>query len=131
MSGVALEASTEVGELLARYFDGLYTGDAAALAEVFHPQALYATVSEGSLVWHGMDTYLPIVAARDAPASRGEVRRDAIESVEFAGAATALARVRCSIGNRYFTDFLSLIRLDGRWMIIAKVFHYDLLAEGA
>ncbi|MEQ9200292.1 MAG: nuclear transport factor 2 family protein [Rhodospirillales bacterium] len=34
--------------------------------------------------------------------------------------------MNCSIGDRYFTDFLSLIKTDGEWRIISKVFHYDL-----
>jgi Putative lumazine-binding len=32
--------------------------------------------------------------------------------------------LRCAIGPRLFTDFLTLIRLDGRWQVISKVFHY-------
>jgi hypothetical protein len=39
---------------------------------------------------------------------------------------TALARVNCSIAERFFTDLLSFVFVDGRWQIIAKVFHYDL-----
>ena len=44
---------------------------------------------------------------------------------EFAGPVTALVRLHCAIGPRYFTDLLTLIHLDGRWQIIAKVFHYE------
>ena len=51
---------------------------------------------------------------------------DQIVSIEFAGPVTALARVNCSIGERFFTDLLSFVFVDGRWQIIAKVFHYDL-----
>jgi hypothetical protein len=32
-------------------------------------------------------------------------------------------------GARYFTDLLTLIHLDGRWQIIAKVFHYEEQAQ--
>jgi Tautomerase enzyme/Putative lumazine-binding len=53
-----------------------------------------------------MEEYLPIVAARESPESRGEARTDAIESIEFAGPVTSLARVRCSIGPKCFTDLL-------------------------
>jgi hypothetical protein len=42
--------------------------------------------------------------------------------MEFAGENTARARVRCSIGNKDFVDFLSLIREDTQWKIVAKVF---------
>ena len=119
-----------VHTLLGRYFDGLFRSDAELLATVFHPSAIYATASEGSLTHLTMDHYLPLVAARESPASRGETRTDAVESIQFAGTDTALARVRCSIGPRRFIDLLSLLSVDGRWQIIAKVFHVD-LAEPA
>jgi hypothetical protein len=32
--------------------------------------------------------------------------------------------VHCAIGTQHFTDFLTLIRLDGRWQVMSKVFHY-------
>jgi hypothetical protein len=69
-----------------------------------------------------MDDYFPVVAKRVSPASRNEPRRDVIDSIEFAGENTAFARVRCSIGTKDFIDFLTLVRTDGAWRIIAKVF---------
>ncbi len=109
---------------MSRYFDALYTSDAAELAEVMHPAAIYASAGEQPLLIRTMDEYLPIVAARESPASRGEPRRDRIDLIDFAGDETALAKVRCAIGNRDFVDYLSLVRADGRWRIIAKVFHF-------
>jgi 4-oxalocrotonate tautomerase len=113
-------------EVLGRYFDGLHHSDAAGLGRVFHPQALYACASAGSLTHMTMDAYLPMVAARPSPASRGEARRDRILSIAFAGPVTALATVECAIAEKRFTDLLSLVLLDGEWRIIAKVFHFDI-----
>jgi Putative lumazine-binding len=113
-------------ELLQRYFDALHTSDAALLAEVVHPTALYATATDGDLLRWSIPEYLAVVAQRESPAARGETRTDAIESIEFAGPVTAMARVRCSIGPKGFVDLLSLVKLDGRWWVMAKVFHYDL-----
>jgi hypothetical protein len=111
---------------LGEYFDGLYHCDTARLARVFHPSALYACATEGSLLKLGMDEYFPVVEKRVSPASRNEPRRDRILSIEFAGPVTALARVECAIGPKLFTDLLTFVKLDGRWQIIAKVFHFDL-----
>jgi len=105
------------------YFDGLYHADASKLATVFHPKAIYATADETPLLYRTMDEYLPVVAGRKSPASRDEPRRDVIESIEFAGENTALARLRCSIGTKDFIDFLTLVRTDGAWWIMAKIFH--------
>lgn len=104
------------------YFDALYFCDIDKLQRVFHPKAIYATADETPLLYRTMEEYVPVVAARQSPASRGEVRRDHIDAVDLAGENTAFARVRCSIGLRDFVDFLTLVRTDGRWQIIAKIF---------
>lgn len=116
----------QVNEALSVYFDGLYHSDTKRLSQVFHPKAQYACATDGSLLHLGMDDYFPVVDKRPSPASSGEPRRDEIVSISFAGPVTAIAKVHCAIGPRFFTDLLTLIYLDGRWQIISKVFHYDL-----
>lgn len=117
---------SDIAAVLADYFDGLYFSDTQRLARVFHPQAVYACATEGALTYRTMGEYFPIVAARPSPAGRGEPRADKIISIDFAGPVTAAARVECAIGERHFTDLLTLICLDGRWQIISKVFHFDI-----
>lgn len=113
--------------VLSEYFDGLYFSDVERLQRVFHPKATYTCATDGSLLHLDMPRYFEVVAKREAPASRNEKRRDRIIAIEFAGPVTALARVECAIGPKFFTDLLTFIHIDGRWQIIAKVFHYDLM----
>lgn len=115
-----------VVDLLGRYFEGLHHSDTAILREVFHPAALYATATEGPLYTLDMASYFPIVDKRPSPASKGEARTDRIVSIEFAGPVTAFARVECSIAPKQFTDLLTLVRVDRRWRILSKVFHFEL-----
>ena len=116
----------DVARVMSVYFDGLYHSDSSRLASVFHTRALYACSTEDALVYRTIAEYLPIVDARPSPASRGETRHDRIVSIEFGGPALAFVRAECSIGPKFFTDFLTLIRTDDRWQIISKVFHFDL-----
>ncbi|MEZ5935422.1 MAG: nuclear transport factor 2 family protein [Alphaproteobacteria bacterium] len=118
-----------VARVLGDYFDGLYHSDSTLLSKVFHPEARYVSATGGTLLHLTMAEYFPLVDRRPSPASRGEARTDSIISIAFAVPVTAFARVTCSIHPKAFTDFLTLIRLDGEWRIIAKVFHYDLVAE--
>ena len=118
----------DVSAVLAQYFDGLHHSDAARLARVFHPQAQYFTATGGTLLHLDMAHYLPMVDARPSPASRGEARTDRVLAIEFAGGVTAFAKVQCSIAPRHFTDFLTLVKLEGAWRIVAKVFHYEVQA---
>lgn len=117
-----MTALADIEELLGRYFDALHTSDAELLSSVMHPRAIYASADETPLLYRTMDEYLPIVAARASPASRSEPRRDVIDAIDLAGNNTALARVRCSIGQRDFVDFLTLVRVQGNWQVIAKIF---------
>lgn len=82
-------------EVLQGYFDGLYRSDTSILKQVFHPKALYATATDGTLLELDMDRYFPVVDKRPSPESRGEERADRILSIEFAGPVTALAKVQC------------------------------------
>lgn len=115
-------ARNEIEKAIRMYFDGLHHADPQRLAKVFHPQAVYATADEAQPLIRTMDEYFTVVAGRDSPASRNDPRKDVIDRIEVAGDNTALARVRCSIGERDFVDFLSFIRTEGRWRIISKVF---------
>ena len=112
--------------VLSDYFDGLYASDTALLRRVFHPAALYACATDGTLLTRSMEQYFPFVDARVSPASLQQARADRVISIEFAGPVTAMARVECTIAPKHFTDLLTLIKVDGRWQIIAKVFHYEL-----
>lgn len=119
-----------ITSVLEDYFEGLYRSDTKILKRVFHPAAIYACATDGTLLTLRMDEYFPIVDKRVSPASRGDARTDRIVSIEFAGPVTALARVECSILPKHFTDLLTLIFVDGRWQIISKVFHYELAQVG-
>lgn len=117
-------ALNDISDVLQNYFDALYFCDVGKLQSVFHPKAIYATADETPLLYRTMEEYVPVVAARQSPASRNEVRGDHIDAIDLAGENTAVARVRCSIGNCDFVDFLTLVRTDGQWRIIAKVFQF-------
>jgi len=124
-------SAVAIVSVMARYFDALHFADAELMNGVLHPAAIYATADEAQPLIRTREQYLSVLRAREAPAARGEARADRIGSIEWGGTNTALVRAHCSIGQRRFTDFLSLIRADGEWRIIAKVFAIEsALAEG-
>lgn len=120
----------QVTSVLRVYFDGLHLSDSERLRRVFHPTALYACATGERLVRMDMDAYFRLVEQRPAPASRGDERTDHIDSIEFAGPVTALARVRCSIPPKHYVDLLTLVKVERQWRIIAKVFHYEYAMRG-
>lgn len=115
----------QVTNLLGDYFDALYESDETKMAAIFHDGGIYATADESPPLLRDKGTYMDVLSRRQSPQSRGEGRHDIIDSIEFAGSNTARAKVRCSIGNSNFVDYLTLIHDQGRWQIIAKVFQID------
>ena len=114
----------EIAKSLQLYFDGFYNGDVATLKRVFHPACHLYNASAGPLADDDMETVYARVAGRAAPAKNGEARRDVILGIDVSGPVSALARVQIAIGPRLFTDYLNLLKIDGEWRIIAKVFSW-------
>jgi len=108
--------------VLDKCFDALSYCDTDKIRDVFHPKAIYATADEAPFLYRDMTEYIRVITERESPASRNEPRYDVIDGIDFAGDNTARARVRCSIGSRDFVDYLTLVRDESRWQIIAKVF---------
>ena len=116
-----------IAALLQHYFDGLYFSDVTILRQVFHPAATYVNAGQQPLFTLGMEAYFAMVAARAAPAASGQARQDSIQHIDLISTSVAIARVECVIAPKYFYDALTLVLVDGRWQIIAKVFDYRLL----
>jgi hypothetical protein len=122
---IAASELAAIEAVLNIYFDGLHEGDPAKLAASFHPLShLYCAV-DGKIADVPAPQWFEMVKNRPSPKSKGAVRTDKIISIDLNGPVTAFAKVQCSIPPRHFTDYLSLVKLDGRWQVIAKAYHYD------
>lgn len=104
------------------YLDGLYEGDADKLAGVFHDTSALTSERDGKLAVMPREQFLKAVRERPSPKAQGLVRDDAILLVDQSGPTTAFVKVKCQIPPRYFTDYLSLLKVDGRWVVAQKVF---------
>ena len=70
-----------------------------------------------------LDTSVDRVTSSESCSSQGAPRTDKIVSIDFSGPNSALAMVELSIPGSDFIDFLSLLKIGGRWRIIAKTHH--------
>ena len=104
------------------YLDGLYEGDADKLASVFHETSALTYEQDGKLTVLPLAQWLKAVRERPAPKSKGLPRDDTILWVDQSGPTTAFVKVKCQIPPRFFTDYLSLLKVDGRWVVAQKVF---------
>lgn len=113
----------EIEKVLQVYFDGLYEGDTKKLGAAFHPAShLYSAAPDGKAADMPRADWFKMVESRPSAKSKGSERRDRIVSIDFSGPQTAFAKVECQIPPRYFTDYLSLLKVDDRWLVVQKVF---------
>ena len=109
------------------YLEGLYEGDASKIASAFHPTSALTSISEeGELAITPRDVWLNNVRNRPSPKQRGLSRHDEVLSIDLAGPTMAYVKLRCAIPPRFFTDQLSLLKIDGRWQVAQKVFMTEL-----
>ena len=109
--------------VIQRYLDGLYENDASKIASAFHPTSALTSVNDdGKLVITPRDRWLEKVRARPSPKQRGLSRHDQVLSIDLIGPTMAYVRLKCAIPPEFFTDQLSLLKIDGSWQIAQKVF---------
>ena len=105
------------------YLDGLYESDAGKIASVFHPtSALTSVTDDGELVITPRDQWLDKVRTRPSPQQQGLPRHDQVLTIDVVSPTMAYVKLKCAIPPRFFTDQLSLLKTNGRWQIVQKVF---------
>jgi len=119
----------EIAAALAPYFDGLFEGDSKKMREIFHPRCLLHSAPGGTYDASDLESYLKRVEGRPSPKSLGQRRFDTILSISATAEGAAFAALRTARAPRLYTDYLSLLRIEGRWWIVAKTFSWIELPE--
>jgi Putative lumazine-binding len=114
-----------VEKVIWTYLDGLYEGDTGKLGQAFHEVSHLYSVSDGGVADLPREKWFEFVKGRASPQSKGLKRTDRIVSVDFSGPETAFVKVECSIHPRYFTDYLTLLKLNGGWKVVSKTYRTD------
>ena len=99
------------------YFDGLYQGNVEKLRSIFHEDA----VLKGNEYRRTRDEWLDAVANRPVPREEGMGFDFNILSLEIVGD-QAMAKVEAPLLAAHFIDFLGLLKEDGQWRIVNKMF---------
>ena len=121
------KAYAEVVAALELFFDGFYEGDVEKLKRIFHPSCHLFSAAGGPLVDDDMETVYEHVETRLSPKSRKQPRYDRIISIDISAPESVHVKAQIAFGDRFFTDYLSLLKIDGQWWIVSKTFTYVLL----
>jgi len=106
------------------YFDGLYHSDVETLKKVFHVNAQVVGFYKGNPVFQSLEGFLEIVEGTPAPFEKGEEYDMKIVSIEVTGD-EAIAKVADLYLGLRFTDYLSLLKINGEWVIVNKMFNHE------
>ena len=113
-----------IAQTVQLYFEGMYHSDVEKLKKAFHPTAVLHGYIEGELIHLPLDGWLERVKGVPAPAENGEAYDMRIVSMDVTGKAAAVKVADLYI-QRYFIDYLSLVKVEDNWLIVDKIFHYD------
>ena len=129
MSGQAHEDHSLLLEVWKDYSDGIYAGDVGKLERIFHPSSSMFYNGDEGIVAVPIKEYLSIVANRLAPERTGDSRREKLVSIAVPSPDNAVLTATILISGKSFTDQLVLLKQSGRWLIVAKTYHLDSVAE--
>ena len=109
-----------VNAALQHYLNGHATGDPEEFRKAFHPDARMTFVRDGKLVITPISEY--IARAPGKPAADEALRKRRITNVEVTGTA-ATGRIELDYPSALLVDYMTLLKDNGRWVIIAKSFN--------
>ncbi|HEU4596156.1 MAG TPA: nuclear transport factor 2 family protein [Pyrinomonadaceae bacterium] len=113
---------TAVRQAIEHYFRGHATGQGEHFRKVFHPESKLFAVREGKFWQLTSEQYIARAPGK-APADEAQ-RKRSVESVDVSGNA-AIAKVVLDYPEVKFTDYMSLLKIDGEWKIINKTFYSE------
>lgn len=104
------------------YLDGHATGRADSFRRAFHPEARMLFMRDGAFNKVEIPDY--IARATGKPAADEAQRKRSIDSIDIVGDA-ARARITLDYPDVKFTDYMALLKVNGEWRIVSKVFSAD------
>lgn len=99
------------------YFQGLQHADEERLRTIFHPGAFLKAPN----LRRSLEQWLEVMATRPIPAEQGQVNNFKLLSIEVTKD-QAVVKLDCPLFDHAYIDFLSLLKEDGRWLIINKMY---------
>lgn len=125
MSGERMTAAereeARIAAVVQDYLDGMTFADESKLMTALHPRWSCIGMFRGRLEWDSREAFIEFVKENAAPPADGQYYHR-ILATDVTGD-TATVKVEDDYLGLRFTDYLTLMRLDGDWVIVNKAFH--------
>jgi len=120
------EFTKQIIDVIEIYLDGLYECDTAKLRRAFNEHACLLSIADGKVASLPLENWCKLVEGRASPKSQNFARtHERILQIQETAPNGAVVRLQCAAPGKLFTDQLTLLKAEGRWQIVNKVFHTD------
>jgi len=103
--------------LVSTYFDGLHHGNISKLRAIFHADAYLKAPG----LRRSLEQWLNAVANRPIPKQQDRSYNFKLLSMEIVQD-QAIVKLQCPLFDHLYVDFLSLLKENGRWLIVNKMY---------
>ena len=120
------ERNTELQSIKATielYIEGLRTGNIELLKKAFHPKAMMYGASSKAVTIVEIEGLYGFISSNEPPSKTGEPHQCFISSVNVAGLAASVEVVEESAYGNDYTNYFSLLKIDGTWVIVSKTYN--------
>jgi hypothetical protein len=121
---------TAIKQTIQYYFDGGRMGDSVTLRKAFHPDARMLFVRDSALTAIPIGEYITRVGQNPPKPGAVDSTKRRIVNVDIAGDA-AVAKLELERPDMLVTDYMSLLRIDGKWVIVNKIFSRTMVKKQA
>ncbi|WP_247267504.1 MULTISPECIES: nuclear transport factor 2 family protein [Pseudomonas] len=107
-------------DVLSQYNEGGAKADSALMKPAFNQQATMFGADEGKLVGGAIQNLYDVIdnAFRPSPEAQAAIVR-----IDIVGTAASARVDTDNVSGFRFTDFFNLLKVEGQWTIVSKIYH--------
>ncbi|EJN24460.1 hypothetical protein PMI36_02293 [Pseudomonas sp. GM79] len=107
-------------DVLNQYNEGGAKADSALMKPAFNEQATMFGVDGGKLVGGAIQNLYDVIdtAFRPSPEAKAAIVR-----IDIVGTAASARVDTDNVSGFRFTDFFNLLKVEGKWTIVSKIYH--------
>jgi len=118
-----LDERNAVAEVIQEYIDSTYYADIAKLKNVFHEKAVMNGYLGPTLLLSEPSLFIEDIAGNPSMESNNDPYNAEVKSINIEGNVASAAISETGFrGDAALVDFFHLIKTDGKWKIISKLF---------
>lgn len=108
-------------ETITLYFKGTYHGNVEMLSKAFHPNAHITGIINDEVFDWSLSDFINRITSLPTAEKNGEKYDKEIISIDMTKN-TAMVKSRVVVGELIFFDYITLLKIAGRWIIRNKSF---------